>query len=133
VLREFTARISSNLRIGKDWVARLGGEEFAVVFPDTTAKDAGLIAGRLRERIAGARFEGSLAITASFGVCALEHFGPPGLHGLAERMVREADGALYQSKHLGRNRVTACNASFSEVPSEESAANDPSAPHAKLA
>ena len=39
VLKEFTSRISSNLRLGKDWIARLGGEEFAVVFPDTGAKE----------------------------------------------------------------------------------------------
>jgi two-component system cell cycle response regulator len=118
VLREFTARISGNLRVGKDWVARLGGEEFAVVFPDTAAKDAGVVASRLRERIAGTGFEVApepIGITASFGVCALEQFGPVSLHGLAARMVREADAALYQSKHLGRDRVTACNVSFSEI------------------
>ncbi len=115
VLREFTARISANLRVGKDWVARLGGEEFAVVFPDTSAKDAGVVAGRLRERIAGASFEvmpQPIGITASFGVCALEHFGPVSVHGLAARMMREADAALYHSKHLGRDRVTACNVAF---------------------
>ena len=136
VLREFTSRISGNLRVGKDWVARLGGEEFAVVFPDTTAKDAGLIAGRLRERISGMQFEVTpepLTITASFGVCALEHFGPLGTRGLAARMVRESDAALYQSKHLGRDRVTACNASFSEVPVQESAADGSSVSPAKIA
>ena len=114
VLKEFTARISTNLRVGKDWVARLGGEEFAVVFPDTAAKEAGLVAARLRERIACTQFEvtpRSIAVTASFGVCALEHDGPVSLQGLAGRMVREADAALYQSKHRGRDRVTFCNVS----------------------
>jgi two-component system cell cycle response regulator len=128
VLREFTARISSNLRVGKDWVARLGGEEFAVVFPDTSAKDARVVAARLRDRIAGARFDvmpQPIAITASFGVCALERFRPVNLQGLTARMVREADAALYQSKHLGRDRVTACNVSLSDVPSSERASDSP--------
>jgi diguanylate cyclase (GGDEF)-like protein len=119
VLREFTARVSSNLRVGKDWVARLGGEEFAVVLPDTTAKDAGVTARRLRERIAGARFDvmpEPIPVTASFGVCALERFGPVSLPGLTASMMRESDAALYRSKHLGRDRVTACNVSFSDVP-----------------
>jgi two-component system cell cycle response regulator len=119
VLKEFTARISSNLRVGKDWVARLGGEEFAVVFPDTAAKEAGLVAARLRERIAATQFEvapRSIVVTASFGVCALEHDNSVTLQGLAARMVREADAALYQSKHRGRDRVTACNVSSSETP-----------------
>jgi diguanylate cyclase (GGDEF)-like protein len=119
VLKEFTSRISSNLRLGKDWVARLGGEEFAVVFPDTGAKEASLVAGRLCERINSPHFEVTpqqIPITASFGVCALEHLVPVGLHGLARRMVREADAALYQSKHRGRDRVTACNVSSSDAP-----------------
>jgi diguanylate cyclase (GGDEF)-like protein len=119
VLKEFTARISGNLRLGKDWVARLGGEEFVVVFPDTAAKEAGLVAERLRERIGSSSFDvvpGRISITASFGVCALEHHMPVGLHGLARRMVRDADAALYQSKHSGRDRVTACNISSNDAP-----------------
>jgi two-component system cell cycle response regulator len=120
VLKEFTARVSSNLRVGKDWVARLGGEEFAVVFPDTHAKEAGMVAARLRERIGGVEFDvppRPITITASFGVCALEH--PPGqgnLQGLAARIVCEADAALYQSKHRGRDRVTSCNLSSNDAP-----------------
>jgi two-component system cell cycle response regulator len=112
VLREFTSRISTNLRVGKDWVARLGGEEFAVVLPDTTAKEAVVAASRLRERIASSRFEilpQSIAVTASFGVCALEYFGSDHLPMLASRMVREADAALYRSKHHGRDRVSDCS------------------------
>jgi diguanylate cyclase (GGDEF)-like protein len=117
VLKEFTARISSNLRLGKDWMARLGGEEFAVVFPDTAAKAANLVAARLRERIRSAHFNVTpvqVSITASFGVCALNP-ASASLHGLAGRMVREADTALYQSKGLGRDRVTACNISSSDA------------------
>ncbi len=119
VLQEFTTRISGNLRVGKDWVARLGGEEFAVVFPDTHPKEAGMVAGRLRERIGGMQFDvppRPIAITASFGVCALEHPGQGKLQDLAARMIREADAALYQSKHRGRDRVTACNISSSDAP-----------------
>jgi two-component system cell cycle response regulator len=119
VLKEFTARISGNLRLGKDWVARLGGEEFVVVFPDTAAKEASLVAERLRERIGSSSFDvvpGRISITASFGVCALEHHMPMGLHGLARRMIRDADAALYQSKHSGRDRVTACSISSNDAP-----------------
>jgi len=119
VLKEFISRISGNLRLGKDWVARLGGEEFVVVFPDTAANDASVVAERLRERIGSSNFDvgpETISITASFGVCALEHHLPVSLHGLARRMVREADAALYRSKHGGRDRITACNISSSDAP-----------------
>jgi diguanylate cyclase (GGDEF)-like protein len=119
VLKEFTTRISGNLRLGKDWVARLGGEEFVVVFPDTAAKEATLVAERLRERIGSSHFDIApqrISITASFGVCALDAHSPVSLHGLARRMIREADAALYESKHRGRDRVTACNVSSSDAP-----------------
>jgi two-component system, cell cycle response regulator len=119
VLKEFTTRISANLRLGKDWIARLGGEEFAVVFPDTAAKEAGLVAERLRERIGSVVFDvvpHQLEITASFGVCALDHSASLGLNGLARRMLREADAALYRSKHRGRDQVTSCNLSSSDAP-----------------
>jgi two-component system, cell cycle response regulator len=118
VLKEFTSRISSNLRLGKDWIARLGGEEFAVVFPDTPAREASLVAGRLRERIDSALFNvlpQQVSVTASFGVCALEHPSGLALQDLTRSMMREADAALYQSKHRGRNQVTACNISTSDA------------------
>ena len=119
VLKEFTTRISASLRLGKDWIARLGGEEFAVVFPDTAAKEAALVAERLRARISSLVFDvmpHQLQITASFGVCALEHPAAFGLNGLSRRMVREADAALYRSKHRGRDQVTACNISSGDAP-----------------
>jgi diguanylate cyclase (GGDEF)-like protein len=126
VLKEFTARVSGNLRVGKDWVARMGGEEFAVVLPDTSAKEASIAASRLREHIASARFEirpQPIAVTASFGVCALEHFQTVSPPGLVTRMVLGADAALYRSKQQGRDRVSACtvacedNVSYSDISS----------------
>jgi two-component system cell cycle response regulator len=108
-LREFCDRIGGGLRLERDWVARFGGDEFAVVLPDTSASEACAVANRLCERIRSEAFahqSREISITASFGVCALDQV--PG-HGsdLAERMVRAADAALYLSKRRGRNRVTA--------------------------
>src|SRR6266480_154948 len=108
VLKEFCHRISDGLRLGRDWVARFGGDEFALVLPDTTASEACVVADRLCERIRSEAFADpfrKISITASFGVCALDHV--PGSGGdLAQRMMRAADAALYESKHRGRNRVT---------------------------
>jgi diguanylate cyclase len=95
---------------------RCGGEEFAIVFPDTATAEACVVAARLRERIRANPFDvlsKQISITASFGVCALDA-SPRGLHGLAERMVGEADAALYQSKHDGRDRVTGRDVSSDE-------------------
>ena len=109
VLKEFCQRISDGLRLGRDWVARLGGDEFAIVLPDTTASKACAVADRLRESIGAGAFTSrfrEISLTASFGVCALDKVCGSS-SDLAQRMVRAADAALYESKHLGRNRVTA--------------------------
>ncbi len=109
VLKEFCHRISDGLRLGRDWVARFGGDEFAVVLPDTTASEACAVADRLCERIRSEAFADpfrEISITASFGVCALDHVSGSG-GDLAQRMMRAADAALYESKRRGRNRVTA--------------------------
>jgi len=108
VLTEFVDRVTDNLRLGKDWVARLGGEEFAVVLPDTPASEAPMVADRLRESIHAQTFvklAHEMRITASFGVCALDQV-PDAVENLADRMMQAADAALYQSKRRGRNRVT---------------------------
>jgi two-component system cell cycle response regulator len=108
VLREFANRISESLRSGSDWVARFGGEEFAIVLPDTPSFDARAVADRLCERISSRGFLSlpvPIGMTASFGICALDRI-PSDFEDLPNRIVRAADAALYQSKRSGRNCVT---------------------------
>jgi two-component system cell cycle response regulator len=108
VLREFGDRLTQGLRMGEDWVARIGGEEFAIVLPETGRFQAQAIAERLRQAIAArpmASGQVALTVTASFGICSLEE-AYPRTPELKERMVVAADDALYRSKRSGRNRVS---------------------------
>src|SRR3954471_10313444 len=107
VLTEFGERLTHGLRLGEDWVARIGGEEFAVVLPETGRFQALAIAERLRERVSQAPFMSSthsLPVTASFGFCSLQRAAPNSL-GLKDNLLLAADAALYDSKRSGRNRV----------------------------
>jgi two-component system cell cycle response regulator len=110
ILKQFGTRVQRVLRRGIDWVARIGGEEFAVVLPETAYEPALEVARKLRQAIAQPAFkteEGkSISVTASFGLCGLDRV-PGGERRLAERVLKIADAALYRSKHSGRNRVTA--------------------------
>jgi diguanylate cyclase (GGDEF)-like protein len=108
-LRQFSARLQEALRRGIDWVARIGGEEFAVVLPETGYEPALAVARKLRVAIDGRPFpyEGKdIAVTASFGLCGLDSL-QAGERELAGRILKIADAALYRSKQAGRNRVTA--------------------------
>ncbi|HXV24042.1 MAG TPA: PleD family two-component system response regulator [Alphaproteobacteria bacterium] len=102
VLRATAERMLANIR-SFDMAARLGGEEFVVVMPDTPQEDAMAAAERLRTRIAetpiavvGGR---QIMITASLGVAASVR----GDTGAA--LLKRCDQALYGAKHEGRNRV----------------------------
>jgi len=109
VLKEFCDRIGDGLRLGRDWIARFGGDEFAIVLPDTTASKACAVADRLCGSIRSEAFADQfrdISVTASFGVCALDKVCGSS-SDLAQRMVRAADAALYESKLRGRDRVTA--------------------------
>lgn len=104
VLREFARRVRINIR-GLDLAARLGGEEFVIVMPDTSAAVAGVVAERVRRIIGSEPFQilgGSKAITvtASVGVATYNGAGDT-----AERLLKRADKALYAAKRDGRNRV----------------------------
>jgi two-component system cell cycle response regulator len=108
VLREFGDRLTQGLRLGEDWVARVGGEEFAIVLPETGRFQAQAIAERLRQAISAQPVSSGalvLKVTASFGFCSLEDPAPRALD-LNERMVIAADNALYKSKGAGRDRVS---------------------------
>jgi two-component system, cell cycle response regulator len=109
VLRQFGTRLQDQLRRGVDWVARIGGEEFAIVLPETNYEQALDVARKLRAGVANKNFEAqnrSVEITASFGLCGLQSV-PLGVRKIAESLVKVADAALYRSKNAGRNRVTA--------------------------
>jgi two-component system cell cycle response regulator len=109
ILRQFGARLQQELRRGVDWVARIGGEEFAVILPETGYEAALQVARKLRATVAKTPFtheDTRVAVTASFGVCGLDRV-PAAERRLAERVLKIADAALYRSKNSGRNCVTA--------------------------
>ena len=82
-----------------DMAARIGGEEFAVILPDTDQHEAFLVAERLRMRI-GEMFAGDpVALTVSFGVVTY-----PVHAGDSEGLLVAAENALYAAKVLGRDR-----------------------------
>src|SRR5690606_19230976 len=88
-----------------DVLARIGGEEFALLLPDTTLVQANEVADRLRSDIehspAGVASR-TVAATVSIGVAA----ATASMREFADLM-RAADHALYDAKHAGRNRVAA--------------------------
>jgi diguanylate cyclase (GGDEF)-like protein len=108
VLRQFGARLQGLLRSKVDWVARIGGEEFAIVLPEIGYDGGREVARKLRALVSHTPFNAQgklLKVTASFGVCGFDLVPPDGSR-TAERMLKAADAALYRSKHDGRNRVT---------------------------
>jgi len=102
VLRRLASVLRDVLR-ESDICSRLGGEEFAVLLPDTTLASAMLIAERLRQRAEAldvALPTGHVLMTISLGVAELR----PSDRDLAGLFAR-ADQALYDAKHQGRNRT----------------------------
>lgn len=92
-----------------DIIGRIGGEEFAVLLPQTSLNDATELAERLRLALAQMEVsvgELTLNVTASFGVAAVDVAN----ESLADSM-RRADAALYRAKSHGRNRVEQADAS----------------------
>lgn len=103
VLQRIAELLKTNLR-DTDSLCRFGGEEFAVLLPDTCPEGAMVVAKTLRKFIDDEIFrneEGTtIPVTASFGVTNLTKGG-------ISSAVGRADQALYQSKQRGRNRVSA--------------------------
>jgi diguanylate cyclase (GGDEF)-like protein/PAS domain S-box-containing protein len=93
-----------------DRVARYGGEELAIILPETSASEAMVVAERVRTRIEAHKFsisretgEATIPITASAGLSTHDAGQPM----TPIQMIRSADRALYAAKHGGRNRSVA--------------------------
>jgi len=92
-----------------DVLARLGGEEFALLLPDTSIEQAHAFAERLRHDVAaGPLVAGAdlISTTVSIGVAAAA-----GRHSAISDLMKAADLALYEAKNAGRNRVVRHDAS----------------------
>jgi diguanylate cyclase len=104
VLRAFAEQARAAMR-GTDIVGRWGGEEFLIIYPRSTAREAEQAAARLRERVAAAVVTTPcgqpLRFTVSIGLT--EHAPPESIEALVER----ADRAMYRAKTQGRDRVVA--------------------------
>ena len=99
------ARVLRNLSRDIDEPARYGGEEMAVILPQTDVGGAELLAERMRSAVESLRIErldgeGPLEVTASFGVASV-----PETAADKSSLIAEADAALYRAKRAGKNRV----------------------------
>ncbi|MDR0565412.1 MAG: diguanylate cyclase [Azoarcus sp.] len=88
---------------GSDTLARLGGEEFAILLPQANKEGALLLAERVRKVIEDTPLiynDADIYVTASVGVAIMSHNDPN-----IDKTLSRADHALYKAKHSGRNRV----------------------------
>lgn len=102
-LRGFAEILRSTVR-DVDLPVRLGGEEFAVLLPDTDLSGATQLAERVRRALEHTSLEGPrgpLQLTASFGVSCYP------VAAAADELVADADRRLFEAKRLGKNRVVA--------------------------
>ncbi|MFS2123890.1 GGDEF domain-containing protein [Pseudomonas sp. Pseusp97] len=103
VIRHTASLLRNYTRTG-DSVARLGGEEFLLLLPETSQPQARVIAEKVRRLLEETPLpmkDGLLYLTASFGIACLE----AGVPGTYEGLYAAADKALYKAKASGRNRV----------------------------
>jgi diguanylate cyclase (GGDEF)-like protein len=101
VLRRFAQLVRSGLR-EPDTFCRIGGDEFAVILPDTSAANAGISIERLRHKLSELELclEGGNQVQLSFS-CGIAEFEP---RMDSATLMQQADSALYDAKARGRNR-----------------------------
>ena len=104
VLRLVAEVMNANVK-GQDILARYGGEEFAIILPETSLKNAHMLADRIRGAVESRRLkkrrssEDLGTITMSMGISLYQH------SDTMESFIERADECLYAAKHAGRNCV----------------------------
>jgi len=110
VLAAVGAACREQLR-SSDFLGRLGGEEFAILLPNTDIDGGAQVASKLREAVAGLSARFGFTVSASFGVAARG-----GKFDDIEAMLDRADQAMYAAKRNGRNQVTTETAAHAPLP-----------------
>lgn len=98
VLKELSKLVGNRVR-NTDLFARIGGEEFVLVMPETSAKVAKKLLNELKDMVSTSSFPHGEKLTVSIGMTdysGVEHI---------EQLLETADKALYEAKETGRNRV----------------------------
>ena len=95
-----------NTHVATDTLARIGGEEFAVILTNTGIEAGKKVAQKLCNRVVELNIphvQSSIKqmVSVSIGVCAIQ----PAVDNSPEDLIARADDALYQAKKQGRNRV----------------------------
>ncbi|MGA2505998.1 MAG: diguanylate cyclase [Chitinispirillaceae bacterium] len=106
VLKDLANRVMENIRL-VDAFFRYGGEEFALILPETGSKGAEVVAQRIKNAITSKPFlYGGKAIsyTVSMGISLYDAKRPVKKHML----INDADAAMYRAKHDGKNRIALC-------------------------
>ncbi|WP_018689321.1 GGDEF domain-containing protein [Ahrensia kielensis] len=104
VLVEFAKALRANVR-AYDFLARIGGEEFALILPNTELSDAIRVCEKLSNAIRAIELfndSGMIKVTASFGVTAVSS-----AFSDVDEMIKFSDDLLYEAKEQGRDRIVA--------------------------
>lgn len=99
VLRTVAGTLQKNIR-STDVAGRLGGDEYAILLPETGREAAGEIAAKLQQQLAHSMQKGGWPVTVSFGVATF--MAPP---GSIDDMMKQADMLLYRAKQKGKNMI----------------------------
>jgi diguanylate cyclase (GGDEF)-like protein len=113
VLKDF-ARVVNGVARGSDITGRLGGEEFAMVLPRTTTREAIEFSSRLQQAINKTVLkhdDGIIKYSASIGLTSFE----PGTSVSIDELLARADLALYQAKREGHNQTSTFNPAVKQV------------------
>lgn len=120
VLKTVVRLLQAHVR-ATDAVARQGGDEFAILLPNTDSKGAFIMAERFREAIESAIWPGQ-SVTITLGAATLPVESDQG-----EKLLAQADEALYAAKEAGRNRVV--HAQWPSVRAHDNSDDESASPH----
>lgn len=101
-LQQVAKVMRENIRESDVVITRYGGDEFVILIPETKLQEAHVLLERLRKRIEGIVIQGVKNLTVSCGLAQWTNCLPP---DTPENLLSRADGALYEAKKSGRNRI----------------------------